>query len=508
MDVILVMAISASKAKGVTVSRRSYLASLLGIFLVVMGLGFARTSRGESDEFDNRVLRYMRQGIRSLYVEDLEEFDRKIFYGALHGMMSVLDPHSAFMTPEQFEELSIDTEGHFGGLGIVIEKPLGEYGPLIVVTPFIGTPASKAGLQPGDRIIEIEGKPTNGMTLFKCVSQLRGKVGTPVNIKIQHAPTTRKNAINAGSVLQGCRLISIDGNAMEGRNITEILDLLRDKQGSPVQVTVVPEMLAAPEDVRIVRGDIKVPVVQFARVVDKKNGIGYVQLARFQANAAIKLEEAIDELMAKGAKSVVIDLRGNGGGLLSTAISAAGLFLKRGSTIVSTKGRSTREKIHRAPRDGVYSDMPVAILIDGSSASASEILAAALRDNSRAIIVGTRSYGKGSVQQLYPLELGVDEETGEKRVGAMKITIEKYYTPSGTSIQREPDKETWGVEPDIEVELSTEDYIELRKQWEKDRVAEQEDNRDEHFSSESRTQDPSLNRAVEILRAIMVMQVK
>jgi len=477
-------------------------------------LGLARPSTaGPSRDgvFDEDVVRRVRDWILNDYVEELDDFDMKLYLGALQGMTDVLDPHSQFLTPEQLEQLMIDTRGKFGGLGIVIEKPMGKLGPIIVITPFLGTPASKAGIQPGDRIVEIEGESTIGIDIMEAVHRLRGDPGTKVKIKVQHPPPDIDGAISAGRVLMGSRLVSIDGQPMEGRKESDIIEMLKAKRGQPVQVTVVPTQLGEPEEVVLERARIRVPVVEFARMADTETGIGYVRLARFQEDSVNRLREAIEKLRAEGMRALVLDLRGNGGGLLRSAIDMAQLFLPRGKVIVSTRarvvaGRTAAEEIYRTRVNGPYSEgLPLAILVDGYSASASEILAAAVKDNKRGIIVGTRTFGKGSVQKPYEVRLGRDPETGKPLIGSLKLTIEKYYTPAGISLQREQGKDTWGVEPTIEAKMTDAQKIDLRRQWEKDKIAEQNGEEVTTGPDAERASDPVLERAMENLTTVLVL---
>ncbi|MHC4506638.1 MAG: S41 family peptidase [Planctomycetota bacterium] len=502
-------------------SRRSYVASLLGISVIMLAMSLMRDSDAWSQEgevFNEGVIRDVREQILRDYVEEPEDFDMKLYLGALRGMTGSLDPHSSFLSPEQLEELTIDTRGKFGGLGILIEKPMGKLGPIIVITPFLGTPASKAGILPGDRIIAIEGKSTIGMGLMEAVHKLRGDPGEPVKIRVQHAPRNIAGAISAGRVLQGCRLVSIDGEAMAGRNPSEIRKILDVKRGKSVQVMVVPEFLGEPEDKEVIRGVIHVPTVQFHRMIDTEAGIGYAHLMNFQENAADRLHKEVESLRAKGMRALVLDLRGNGGGLLLTAIEVAKLFLPEGRTIVSTKGREQgRQHDYRTSRDGPYAQksMPMAVLVDGSSASASEILAAAIKDNKRGIVVGSRTFGKGSVQKLFPVTLGRDPKNrGKILVGSLKLTVEKHYTPKDICIQREPHmmdpkKHVWGVEPDIVVEMTDSEYLDWRRQREKDRVTEQDPENGETGKDgkpkTARAVDRPLDRAMEILRAVLVL---
>jgi carboxyl-terminal processing protease len=470
-------------------------------------------SGGDRVVFNETVIGDVRDIIAWNYVDEPEEFDRKLYYGALQGMTDVLDPHSVFLPPKDREELEIDTQGKFGGLGILIEKPLGKNGPIVVVTPFLGTPASKMGIQPGDRIVEIEGQPTLGMTLAEAVGKLRGSPGTSVRIKVMHGGHLDARAFRAGRVLGGSRLVSVDGRPVAGLKESEVIEALAERRGQSVSVVVVPEVLTEARDVELERAVIKVPNIEFPRIIDEDAKIGYLHLARFQEDTAKSIRRAVDELRAQGMRALVLDLRWNGGGLLQASVEAAKLFLDKGAVVVSTRARvpegggaPKREfRVRFAPRYP-KDELPMAVLVNGASASAAEILAAAIRDNRRGVTVGERTFGKGSVQKLYDVKLGEDPETGRRLVGWLKLTTEKYYTPSGESIQREMDSETWGVEPDVVLEMSEAEAIDLRRQWEKQKIAEQQGEGEDPPAKEGEGfRDTQLERAVEILRAVLVL---
>ncbi|MHC4253349.1 MAG: S41 family peptidase, partial [Planctomycetota bacterium] len=333
-----------------------------------------------------------------------------------------------------------------------------------------------------------------------------------VRIKIQRPPPDIDGAISAGRVLMGSRLVAIDGQPMQGRKESDVIEILRAKRGKNVQVVVVPTQLGEPEEVVLERARIRVPVVEFARMADTESGIGYVRLARFQEDSVGKLRESIERLRGRGMRALVLDLRGNGGGLLRSAIDMAKLFLPRGRVIVSTRarvvnGRTAEEEVYRTRVNGPYSgDLPLAILVDGYSASASEILAAAIQDNKRGIIVGSQTFGKGSVQKPYEVNLGPDpKRPGRPLIGSLKLTIEKYYTPKGISLQREEGKDTWGVEPTIKAEMTDAQRVDLRRQWEKDKIAEQNGDEVAEGPDAARATDSVLERAMENLKTVLVL---
>ena len=316
--------------------------------------------------------------IRSGYVEDVNSSD--LISAAIRGMLTSLDPHSGYMPPESFQDMQVDTRGAFGGLGIEVTQ---EDGFVKVVSPMDGTPASEAGIQSGDFITHVDGEAILGLTLSEAVDKMRGPVGSEVSLTIV-------------------------------RNLDE-----------------------EPFDVVIIRDVIKLTAAR-VRVED---GVIIVRVTTFneQTTPNIKkgIKEKIEELSGKdNVSGFIIDLRNNPGGLLSEAISVSDMFLNQGE-IVSTRGRNNGQaKRYSASKGDLAENKPIIVLINGGSASASEIVAGALQDHKRAVILGTKSFGKGSVQSVIPL--------GEN--GAMRLTTARYYTPSGRSIQ------ALGVVPDIIVE--------------------------------------------------------
>lgn len=310
------------------------------------------------------------------YVEDVD--DKELIESAINGMLTSLDPHSSYLNAKAFDEMQIQTQGRFGGLGIEVTM---ENGLVKVVSPIDDTPAFKAGLQPGDFISHIDGKPVLGLSLTEAVEKMRGKPGTKIRLTV-----------------------------------------LRTGENEPIEY-------------KITRDIIKIKNVR----VRKETDVAYVRVTSFSkrtsSNLSRELKKTIKEI-GDDFKGTVIDLRNNPGGLLDEAINVADLFLERGE-IVSTKGRiEDSNQRFNASKGDIINDEPIVVLVNAGSASASEIVAGALQDHKRAIIVGTKSFGKGSVQTVIPLSSG----------GAMRLTTSRYYTPSGRSIQAE------GIEPDIKVE--------------------------------------------------------
>jgi len=342
-------------------------ALVAGVALVSGGWLLQQEVGGQQSVFQraqlfDEVLRY----VQTRYVDANSESD--LYQKAVEGMLQELgDPHTVFMTADQYAQLHLQTSGEYGGLGIQI-APREGYITAVSVLP--GTPAERAGIRVGDQLLEIDGKDARGWTDDFAVKLLRGPVGTPIRLKV--------------------RRVGVD----QPMNFT----LNREV----IHVRSVPSAyMAAP-------------------------GIGYVDLTVFSESSATELRAAIDSLRTAGARKLVLDLRGNPGGLLDQGVAVSDLFLRRGQAIVETRSRDPREsETFRATSDEAY-DLPMVVLVDPYSASAAEIVAGALQDHDRALVVGNISYGKGSVQSVFPLSGG----------NVLKMTTGKWYTPVGRSIQK------------------------------------------------------------------------
>jgi len=321
----------------------------------------------------------------------------KLMEGAIQGMLGTLDPHSSYFNKKESVRFRADTEGKFGGLGIEIGL---DRGILTVFAPIHGTPAWEAGIMPGDKILKIEGKSTKGISTREAVEILRGKPGTRVTITVQR---------------QNSRLT---------------------------------------EDITITRGIIKIPILHH-RMVDEEAEIGHIRAHHFTSTLMQEFDKAMDALQEQGMKALVLDLRGNPGGILQVAVALADRFLDNG-VIVTVRGRKkTESHAYKAKEAGAVTDLPLVVLIDEGSASASEIVAAALRDNGRCILVGQRTYGKGSVQKLIPLGDGKE----------LKLTTAYYYTPAGKRIE-----DRKGIEPDVSIYMSLQRRLDLRNQEREDKL--------------------------------------
>lgn len=360
-----------------------------GLSLPVMAQGEKRTATEEAEEADkdpdaNNTYKQLNlfgevfERVRANYVDPVT--DKELIEHALNGMLSNLDPHSTYLTEKDFTDMQVQTKGEFGGLGIEVTM---DNGFVKVVSPIDDTPAFKAGILSGDYITHIDDVPVMGMTLNDAVDKMRGKVGTSVRIKI------RREGVD------------------EALNFTLKRDVIRIKS-------------------------VRHRVIQ--------DNVGYIRVTTFNQNTVDGVEAAIADIRKQVGEDkllgYVIDMRNNPGGLLDQAIGLADLFLDKGE-IVSTRGRVEEDtKRDNATPGDLASNKPVVVLINGGSASASEIVAGALQDHRRAILLGTKSFGKGSVQTVIPLPGN----------GAMRLTTARYYTPSGRSIQAK------GIEPDIIVE--------------------------------------------------------
>jgi carboxyl-terminal processing protease len=366
---------------------RVVFASFLGVLIattVGLGIGYAKSTSAATPNYEylelfTKVLHF----VQTSYVEEVDS--KKLIEGAIKGMLATLDPHTVYLPPEQFKEMQVDTSGKFGGLGIEISI---QDGYLTVVTPIEDTPAFAAGVEPGDKILIIEDKAkkikkeTKGMTLQEAVNLMRGEKGTKVTIHVG-----RKGA---------------------------------DK--------------LIPYEIK--RDIIKVVAVKGGMI---EPNYAWLRITNFQANTGRDLKRKIEQLTAENKKPLqgaVLDLRANPGGLLDEAVNVAGLFLDK-SVVVSTIPRDkTKKEVEYSRETKPYKDFKLVVLVNEASASASEIVAGALQDNKRAIVVGKQTFGKGSVQTVIDL----DNKAG------LKLTVARYYTPSGRSIQSK------GITPDIEVD--------------------------------------------------------
>jgi carboxyl-terminal processing protease len=330
-------------------------------------------------ELFQKVLHFIEQN----YVDDDKVKNKELIYGAIKGMMETLDPHSNFLTPEVWKDMRVDTSGKFGGLGIEIGV---RDNVLTVISPIEDTPAWNLGIKPGDRVVKIGGESTRGMSLVEAVQKMRGKKGSEVVLSLYR----------------------------KGR------DKIRD--------------------IKITRAEIK---VQSVKSEELEPGYGYVRLSNFNENAAQDIKKAIDKIEGKGKqklRGLVFDMRGNPGGLLEQAVDVTSLFLDEGVVVSTIPRNKDQKEVKYARKGSARKDLTLAVLVSSNSASAAEIVAGALQDHRRAVIMGQPTFGKGSVQTVVPLS---DDGNEDSATVGLKLTIARYFTPSGKSIQDR------GVMPDI-----------------------------------------------------------
>jgi carboxyl-terminal processing protease len=334
------------------------------------------------------------------YVKDISR--RELVEAAIRGLLRELDPYSDYIDPEELKQFQTTVDAEFGGIGIQVTI---EAGQLKVMSPLVGTPAYRAGLIAGDHIVEIDGKSTAHITIDEAVRRLKGEPETSVTLTIIHP----------------------------GRTARETVTLKR-------------EVI----HIETVLGDRRKPDDSWDFMLDKAHGIGYIRLTGFSRDTASELEKALEELREQKFHALILDLRFNPGGLLTSAIEISDLFISSGR-IVSTKGRNAGERVWEAQKEGTFEGFPMVVLVNRYTASASEIVSACLQDHKRAVIMGERTWGKGSVQNVIPLE--------EQR-SALKLTTASYRRPNGHNIHRFPDakeSDEWGVMPNKGYELRLDD---------------------------------------------------
>jgi carboxyl-terminal processing protease len=408
----------------------------VALVLTVQPPPSARSSSSDQDTYQQLSLfGDAFQLIRDEYVEQVE--DHTLIVSAINGMLSDLDPHSNYLPAEDFAKMQQHTTGKFGGLGIEITM---QDGYVLVITPIDGTPAAEAGIQSGDLIVMIDGKDVLGLTINEAVEMMRGPVGSDISVTIR-----------------------------------------RDQQDL--------------FDVTLTRDTIKMRAVRH----ESFSEVGYIRIIRFTDQTTPGLENAVKLLKEEhGDKldGIILDLRNNPGGLLREAISVVDAFLTKGE-IVSTRGRKENQNSrHYASHGDLIDGLPIVVLINSGSASASEIVAGALKDHQRAVIMGTRSFGKGSVQSIIPM-------AGH---GAVRLTTARYYTPSGVSIQ------STGIEPDITVNLAIVENLDEGAVREEDlpgalsNTSESSTIIEDNSSDSKELSDYQLSRAIDLIQGIRIFQ--
>lgn len=426
--------------------KRRLIYSLVMVVLALnLALGakvyFATAAAAEKDSpYQNlQLFSYVLEKVRKDYVDGTNLTYQDLVYGALNGMIGTLDPHSEFLDPEKYKELQSDTQGQFGGLGIVIQS---RDGFITVVTPIEDTPGYRAGILAGDRLIKIEDQSADQMSVEDAVTLLRGEPGTEVSVTVERPSTgeTKEYTLT--------------------RAIIKV-DMVKDLNGKK----------------------------EFPLAADK---IGYVRLTQFGERTSDELDAALKKLKAKGMEALVLDLRGNPGGLLDQAVEVCERFLPRGQLVVSTEGRNPGKSTVRSVtgRSGAYRNLPIAVLVNVGSASASEIVAGCLQDcaalgKCKAVLIGERTFGKGSVQEIMPLEGGA----------ALRLTTSKYYTPSHKVIHEH------GITPDIVLPMTEEEETFARLRVTPGGVESVPEKDRERVRS---TPDPQLDRALDVLKGILI----
>ena len=375
-------------------------------------------------------VRKVMQLVNENYVDEKAAAYDQLAKNAIHGMVESLDPHSEFLEAKDNKEFEEDLTGEFGGIGIEVET---RQGKAIVIAPIAGTPGARAGIQRGDEIVTIDGKPVDGSSSSDgIVSQLRGKAKTKVTVGLYRASSQRHF------------------------------------------------------DLTLVREMIKTESVRDAHVIN--GDVGYVQLTEFSEHTGEQFGKALDGLLRDGINALVIDLRNNPGGLLDAAVDVAEPFFKKGELIVYTQGRKPGDREdYRAEAEGDPLTIPVAVLINAGSASAAEVLTGALKDTGRAVIVGERSFGKGSVQSVFPLENGE----------GMRLTTARYYTPGGVSIHEK------GIAPQVEVVMTPDEDDKLSRQHSRSDLTDPKEFK-ERFGFEP-IEDRQLQAALDVLKGVRLL---
>lgn len=367
--------------------------------------------------------------VKKEYVEEKEY--KEIIDGAINGMLKSLDQHCGFLDIDDYQAMQDDTSGSFFGIGIHVGIRDGAF---IVVAPIEGTPAFRAGIEAGDKIVKIDGEET------------------------------------------------------QGKDLMDLVKILRGPEKGKVVVTIMRHGEEESRDITLIREEIKIPGVKGAKII--KDDIGYIRITRFAETTEEMLQEALNNLMGQGMNALVLDLRNNPGGLLSAAVGVAQKFLSKRKLIVTTKGRpGVHDKVEsKAMGEYHYVDLPMAVLVNGNTASASEIVAGALQDHKRAILVGTRTFGKGSVQSIIPLSSDAEK--------AIRLTTAFYYTPNGEQISGK------GIMPDIEEQVTVEEQrkIFIKKAHEEHPEIFSDDEKQMHTN----VVDRQLMRAVDILHGINI----
>jgi carboxyl-terminal processing protease len=386
--------------------------------------------------------------VQANYVKPVDR--KELLQSALRGMLAELDPHSSFFNDADWRQFQKQIEGSYSGIGVQMDVDR-RSGRLMVIAPIVGSPAYKAGILAGDIVVQIDGQPTNDWTRDKAIEMMTGRPGSEVELSVLHP-------------------------------------------GADTPVTL--KIQRAIVELDSVLGDHRKPDDMWDFMLDHDKKIAYIRISNFTQDTTENVKKALDEIEQQGAKVLILDLRDDPGGLLSAAVEVSDLFLEQG-TIVSTRGRNTRERTFVAEKEGTFTNIPVVVLINQFSASASEIVAAALQDHKRAAIVGTRSFGKGSVQSILPLD------NGETK---LRLTVATYWRQSEKNIHRFKDSKStddWGVSPDpgLEVTVSDQQYVRRARARQQRDLLSRANQPKPGAEVDPFENDPQLQKAVEVATA-------
>jgi carboxyl-terminal processing protease len=438
------------------------LAWLLAVpMVVILGLTLSYSAPNRERDKDYQLVRTVVDVLAEVdqhYVRELDDKARqKLVEDMINGGLERLDPYSQYLNAEEYHHFETQSEGNFGGVGIQLGVDP-KTGNLMVISPMVGTPALEAGILAGDLIIKVDGKSTEGMRMGDAVKVIQGEPGTPISLTVLHENSREP----ATYTMKRARI-----------EIETVLGYKRLEDNPK----------------------------EWEWFADKDNGIAYIRLVQFNEHTAADLRKAVERVQREGAKSLILDLRDNPGGLLTAAIEVSDMFLT-GGRIVSTRDRFGRGRAWDAKEtDTIFEPAkahPIAVLVNKNSASASEIVSAALQDNHRAVVVGERSFGKGSVQKVIRLNEG-----GQPT--ALKLTTDTYWRPNGKNIHRHPDdKDTdeWGVKPDpgFEVVLKDDERLEYLKYRRSRDVIRRKDPPKSDAKEDKPYRDKALEKAVEHLK--------
>lgn len=431
-------------------SRRKLLAGLCLGLITLVGWRSTQGARPRDDMMD--LYGTFVDAVEQVQANYVKPVDRKtLLEAALRGMLSELDPHSTYFNDTDWQLFQKQIEGSFTGIGVRIDLDRRSKRP-VVVAPLVNSPAYAAGILAGDQILDVNGESTENWNSDKVVEKLSGRPGTDVTLTVLHPATGKTEMVTVTR-----KIIELDS----------------------------------------VMGDRRKPDDTWDFLLDKEKKVGYIRIANFIQDTPRDVKKALDELKSQDIKGLILDLRDDPGGLLSAAVEVSDLFIGDGK-IVTTRGRNTREKVYEGEKEGSYEDFPMVVLINNHSASASEIVAACLQDYKRAKVVGQRSFGKGSVQNILPLD------DGDSR---LKLTVATYWRPSGKNIHRFKDAkptDEWGVSPDdgLEVKMTDEQYLAwYQARSERDLLSKANKPADEQVVADPTAKDPQLARALEVVRS-------